>query len=403
MARGRGGFIGQDGLNAPDSPTAVSGTAGGSSVSVAFTAPTDVGGSAITGYRVQDGTKAHGASGSSSPINVTGLSNGTAYTFNVWAINAFGYSAPSDASGSVTPVAPVHGLMSYDSNGSGAEKLIYVNIITLGSAADFGSVGSSINSRATGSSSTRAIVAGGGSSPGGTVKNDITYTTIATTGSGTDFGDLTQSRSAPSGISNSSRMVIAAGWNSIAQVTMDYVTIASTGNATDFGDSSPKKYHASSTQSTTRGLIIGGRDSGLDPSVRYFTIASTGNTAEFGNSAPDGDGTGYGAAFSNGTRAVSAYGYKGNFVNSADMGYITIASTGNMTDYGDLTGAGYGIDATSSSTRGLIGGVGFGLGIDYFTIASTGNGTDFGDLPTGSSDSNGFLGSGNMGGDHGGL
>ena len=60
MARGRGGFIGQDGLNAPDSPTGVSGTAGGGEVSVAFTAPTDVGGSAITGYNVQsnngDGT-----------------------------------------------------------------------------------------------------------------------------------------------------------------------------------------------------------------------------------------------------------------------------------------------------------------------------------------------------------
>ena len=48
MSNGRGGFIGQDGLNAPDSPTGVTGTAGDQQVSVAFTAPTDVGGSAIT-------------------------------------------------------------------------------------------------------------------------------------------------------------------------------------------------------------------------------------------------------------------------------------------------------------------------------------------------------------------
>ena len=63
---------------------------------------TDVGGSAITSYRVQsnDGI---GASGSASPITVTGLTNGTSYTFNVWAINPFGWSSPSDASGSVTP------------------------------------------------------------------------------------------------------------------------------------------------------------------------------------------------------------------------------------------------------------------------------------------------------------
>jgi hypothetical protein len=337
-----------------------------------------------------------------SPVTVTGLTNGTSYTFNVWAINAFGWSVASDASGSVTPVAPVHGLMSYDSSGSAGNELIYVNIVTLGSASDFGAIGPEYNSRATGSSSTRAIVAGGQNS-GGSVQNAITYTTMGTTGTGSDFGDLTVSRTAASGISNSTRMVIANG-DIISNTSnvMDYITIASTGNATDFGDSN-KRYQASSTQSTTRGLIIGGRDGSLVSDVRYITIASTGNSVEFGNAAPDGDGTAYGAAFSNGTRAVSAYGYKGNFVNSADMGYITIASTGNMTDYGDLTGAGYGLDATSSSTRGIIGHVGFGLNIDYVTIASTGNASDFGDLPIGSSDSNGYLGSGNMGGDHGGL
>ena len=51
MARGRGGFIGQDGLNAPDSPTGVSASAGDAQATVSFTAPTDVGASAITGYR----------------------------------------------------------------------------------------------------------------------------------------------------------------------------------------------------------------------------------------------------------------------------------------------------------------------------------------------------------------
>ena len=37
MAKRTGGFIGQDGINAPDPATAVSGTAGDASVSVAFT------------------------------------------------------------------------------------------------------------------------------------------------------------------------------------------------------------------------------------------------------------------------------------------------------------------------------------------------------------------------------
>ena len=60
MAKGKGGFIGQDGINAPDAPTGVSGTAGSEQVTVSWTNPTDVGGSAITGYNVvaSDGTRA---------------------------------------------------------------------------------------------------------------------------------------------------------------------------------------------------------------------------------------------------------------------------------------------------------------------------------------------------------
>ena len=119
MAKRGGGFIGQDGINAPDPATGVSGTAGTEQVTVSFTAPSDVGGATITGYRVQsnDGI---GASGSASPIIVTGLTNGTSYTFNVWAINPFGWSSPSDASASVAPLAPQIGLFAGYFSGSAA-------------------------------------------------------------------------------------------------------------------------------------------------------------------------------------------------------------------------------------------------------------------------------------------
>ena len=109
MAKGRGGFIGQDGLNAPDSPTSVSASGGDTQATVSFTAPSDVGGSAITGY-VATSNDGIGATGTSSPITVTGLTNDTSYTFNVWAINAFGWSVASDASESVTPAVPQIGL-----------------------------------------------------------------------------------------------------------------------------------------------------------------------------------------------------------------------------------------------------------------------------------------------------
>ena len=53
MANRNGGFIGTDGLDAPDPPTAVTPTVGVGTVSIAFTAPTDTGTSAITGFVAQ--------------------------------------------------------------------------------------------------------------------------------------------------------------------------------------------------------------------------------------------------------------------------------------------------------------------------------------------------------------
>jgi hypothetical protein len=104
------GFISAfyDPLKNPDAPTiGTASVASATSVSVTFTAPSNVGGGAITGYvatarRTSDGTTI-GASGSSSPITITGLTTDVAYTVTVAAVNAFGPSASSAASGSVTP------------------------------------------------------------------------------------------------------------------------------------------------------------------------------------------------------------------------------------------------------------------------------------------------------------
>ena len=63
--------------------------------------------------------------------------------------------------------------------------------------------------------------------------------------------------------------------------------------------------------------------------------------------------------------------------NSNVIDYITITSTGNATDFGNLTQARVGLNGCGSSTRGVFGG---GTVIDYVTIASAGNATDFGDL-----------------------
>ena len=97
---------GYNALKVANAPTIGSATsASGTSASVAFTAPSCVGGGAISSYTVFACCGVRLATGASSPITVTGLTTGTTYTFKAIATNAFGPSYPSAASNSVTPVA----------------------------------------------------------------------------------------------------------------------------------------------------------------------------------------------------------------------------------------------------------------------------------------------------------
>ena len=68
------------------------------------------------------------------------------------------------------------------------------------------------------------------------------------------------------------------------------------------------------------------------------------------------------------------------------MDYVTIATLGNASDFGDLTQARNMGGASSSTTRGCFAGGYSGSSnyniIDYITIATLGNASDFGDLTT---------------------
>lgn len=94
----------------PGAPTSVSRIAGNTQVVVYFTAPVNNGGTAITGYTVTSSPGGFTATGSASPLTVTGLTNGTAYTFTVIATNSIGNSAASSASPAVTPNTVVPGI-----------------------------------------------------------------------------------------------------------------------------------------------------------------------------------------------------------------------------------------------------------------------------------------------------
>ena len=107
-------------LKVPNAPTITTVTPGNTQLTVAFTAPANVGGGAITSYIAIAQTSAGvvtSTTGSSSPITITGLSNGTAYTVQVLAINAFG-PGPYSVGVSGTPAQPRR-LYAWGRNGDG--------------------------------------------------------------------------------------------------------------------------------------------------------------------------------------------------------------------------------------------------------------------------------------------
>ena len=207
MPRRTGGFIGHRGLQAPDPPTAVTPTAGNAEVSVAFTAPSDVGDDAITAF-VATTDDGFGATGSSSPLTITSLTNGTAYTTRVYAINDYGTSAPSEASASFTPVLPL-GRAIFGGGSEYGATVEYIEIASLSNSIDFGDLAASTTGTAACSSSTRGVFGGGYA--GGSYLNVMQYFTISSTGNSTDFGDTVSSLTELTGVSNNTRGIFAGG------------------------------------------------------------------------------------------------------------------------------------------------------------------------------------------------
>ncbi len=97
-------------MTVPNAPANAIATAGNAQALVTFSRPIIDGGSAITGYTVTS-TPAGGVDGNAGSLGfshtITGLANGTAYTFTATANNMVGTSAPSVASNSIMPAIPV--------------------------------------------------------------------------------------------------------------------------------------------------------------------------------------------------------------------------------------------------------------------------------------------------------
>ena len=182
---------------------------------------------------------------------------------------------------------------------------------------------------------------------------------------------------------------------------IDAYNIATSGSVFDFGDmtsGSSNNYEQGAFSSHVRGCSFGGRGPGshLD-SIEYITMSILGNSVDFGNLTSDNPTQPSG--FSSRTRGVRCGGIKAAASPSTSFGvnvmdFVTIASTGNAEDFGDMSNGSSGNQCSSSPTRGVImgGSAPHNLSngasaletnvIQFSTIATTGNTQDFGDCIT---------------------
>jgi len=299
-----------------------------------------------------------------------------------------------------------------DSSGTIRTRIESLNLITTGNAVNIGSLASGVNAGMGTSSQVKAILAGGFNSASTAISN-IETMIFTSAGSFTNFGTLSYARgnvyggSASHGglqIDYSSRIgvsevqeqgvaVIAGGYNgSSRSAVIDYVNISTLSDAASFGSLVAARDSMAGFGSNTRGVWAGGdsRTGGYNEYanlIDYVTIATTGNATNFGALTV---GRRYPGGGSNQTRGVIGGGDNASG-GTAIMDYVTIASTGNAISFGNLlTTNAYPATTASSVYVWFMGGgdgVGYLNGIQSVVISTTGNSSSWGTILAGTNQS----------------
>jgi hypothetical protein len=284
-------------LKVANAPTI--GTAGATiaKVCVSFTAPSCVGGGAITSYTAVSCPCFKTGTGTTSPITVACLTNCTAYTFKVSANNAFGPSAFSAASSSVTPSASgnlaIFALARTPCVSAIRNKYIFSGCLNSSATA---STQAAFYSSAAGNSTIGIFALGANSCGSGTnIRNKYTYSScanaLATAASAASY--------LGSAAGNSTAGIFALGFKTAASTTRDKYTysgcVVTSGTA-----ASTASYIGSAVGNSTVGIFALGGFSGSTTRNKY-TYAGCGNA-----SATAASSSSYGgSAASNGTCGVN--------------------------------------------------------------------------------------------------
>ena len=240
---------------------------------------------------------------------------------------------------------------------------------------------------------TRGVIAAAGSTGGSRTKN-IEYWGMSTGGTAQTFGNLTMfSKAMSGGMSNNTRIVFGSretGSSSSTQSltpTIDYITPATTGDAVDFGDDIASYYgDGAHTSNGTTGLMIAGNlptgnayPNNYSPymtSIRKITIDTTGNATDMGDISKKLYAV---AGAGDATRALHAGGVdrtnfqSGSATSTNEIKYISYATPSTSYDFGDLNGMGGSqwdhVGGTADATRSIFAG-GY-VRTNYYNVQQT--------------------------------
>ena len=278
-----------------------------------------------------------------------------------------------------------------------------INIASTGNATGWGEVISDGMALAGGASNNiRGVyTAGYTGSPTAARINTIQALNIPTDGDIFDFGDLTYTAQQMSGAGNQTRGVYANGYayplapsTDSLDMTYDMIEFMSNGGHTEFGDiiANAACRDLATVETHIRGYFACGEGTGQTPSThnKNITIKGFANNSESINFGELSQQSKRGAGVGSHTRGVFIL---GGIADSPEafsniIEFITLSTSGEVTDFGDATSNTGHINNNSASNtiRGVYhnartsdGGTNLNT-LEFITIATTGNATDFGDL-----------------------
>ena len=257
----------------------------------------------------------------------------------------------------------------------------FVQVSTLGNSIDFGRLTNSLYGSASASSSTRGMVMGGwGPTPGSPGQDlDVEYITMASKGDAIDFGADNSGGWGSQGASDSVRALSAGGGYPAATTDIDMFIFSTVGSHVDYADITAARSRGDRAACSPVRAVFSGGYGPLHRTYDTKITASNGNTTEFGDML---FGNRLSGCVSDHTRGVAGGAYTDD--TPGYFGYLesfTIASSGVAVYFGEMKRATGARASTQNMVRGLFAGGSPGTNvIDMITIQTTGNAQDFGDL-----------------------